>query len=188
MILLVAFGLIVVSVAIAGGRFSRLVDLRVRHSWLVLAACAIQTVLISVMPDVGPRLGNIVHLGTYAMAGAFLVANHRIPGVKLLMLGGSLNLVAIVANGGVMPASAWATRVAGTRAAVGEFANSRQVTHPKLLMFGDIMAIPERWPLSNVFSIGDVVLIAGAAVLLHVACGSRLAAPAPGARVAHTAQ
>jgi hypothetical protein len=175
MILLFAFALAVASVPLFGGRFSRMTRLQIRYSWLATAACVIQTVLISVVPGIGPRVGNVIHLATYAMAGLFLLANHRLPGVKLLTAGGGMNLVAIVANGGVMPASAWATRVAGLSTQRGEFANSKMVAQPKLLAFGDILAVPASWPLSNVFSIGDILLVVGAAVFLHVGTGSRLA-------------
>jgi hypothetical protein len=173
-ILLVAFAVVVATVPLFGGRIGRLVEIPIRHSWLVLLACAVQTVLISVVAGVGERIGNAVHLATYALAGLFMVVNHRLPGVKLLALGGASNLVAIVANGGVMPASAWATRVAGMSAVAeaGQFANSRLVEHPRLLLFGDVMAVPSSLPLSNVFSIGDVILVAGAFVLLHQASGS----------------
>ena len=39
---------------------------------------------------------------------------------------------------------------------------------------GDVMAVPSGWPLANVFSIGDVLLVVGAAVIMHVQCGSAL--------------
>ena len=39
---------------------------------------------------------------------------------------------------------------------------------------GDIFATPANWPLHNVFSIGDGILLVGVFVLVHVACGSRL--------------
>jgi hypothetical protein len=174
-ILPVAFALVVLSVPLAGGRLGRLVELRIRHSWIIITALVVQTMVITVVPGIGQDAGNVVHLATYAMSFGFLALNHRIVGMKLLAVGGGLNLVAIVANGGVMPASAWATRTAGVVADPSGFTNSRAVDEPRLLLLGDVLAIPERWPLANVFSIGDVVLVIGAAVLLHAGSGSRLA-------------
>ena len=46
--------------------------------------------------------------------------------------------------------------------------------NPKLLFLGDVFATPASLPLHNVFSIGDGILLLGVAVLVHVACGSRL--------------
>ncbi len=44
----------------------------------------------------------------------------------------------------------------------------------KLQFLGDVFATPASLPLHNVFSIGDVILLVGVFVLVHVACGSRL--------------
>jgi hypothetical protein len=60
------------------------------------------------------------------------------------------------------------------QAAKGDFANSQVLAHPKLQFLGDVFATPPSWPLHNVFSVGDVVLLIGVAVLAHVACASRL--------------
>jgi predicted MFS family arabinose efflux permease len=54
----------------------------------------------------------------------------------------------------------------------GEFANSAAVAEPKLWFLGDVFALPAGWPMANVFSIGDLLLLAGAFVLLHRQCGS----------------
>jgi Family of unknown function (DUF5317) len=161
-------------VALCGGHLGRLGHLRLRHSWLIVSALAIQTLVISVFPDIGAARGNAIHLATYAIAAVFLVTNRRLPGMSFLAFGIAANLAAILANGGVMPASAWATRVSGLTAPGDEFANSRMVEHPHLLFLGDVFAIPESWPLSNVFSIGDVVLLIGGAILVHTTCETRL--------------
>ena len=174
MILLVAFAVILASVPMCGGRLGRLGHLHLRHSWLIISAMAIQTLVISVIPGIGPGPGSAIHLATYAMAAAFLVMNRLLPGMPLLAFGSAANLAAIVANGGVMPASAWATRMSGLTSPGDEFANSRMVEHPHLLCLGDVFAIPESWPLSNVFSIGDVAIVIGGAILIHAACETRL--------------
>jgi hypothetical protein len=56
----------------------------------------------------------------------------------------------------------------------GRFANSQVLAHPKLQFLGDVFASPSSWPVHNVFSVGDIVLFIGVAVLLHVSCASRL--------------
>jgi Family of unknown function (DUF5317) len=174
MILLVAVAVTVASVPICGGRLSRLGHLELRYRWLIFSALAVQTVVISVIPNIGAGPGNAIHLASYAMAAAFLVLNRRLPGMPLLAFGSAANLAAIVANGGVMPASAWATRVSGLTTPGDDFANSKMVEHPHLLLLGDVFAIPQSWPLSNVFSIGDVALVIGGAILIHTTCETRL--------------
>ena len=174
MILLVAFAVTLASVPMCGGHLGRLGHLHLRHSWLIISAMAIQTLVISVIPGIGPGPGNAIHLATYAMAAVFLVVNRLLPGMPLLAFGSAANLAAIVANGGVMPASAWATRMSGLTSPGDEFANSRMVEHPHLLFLGDVFAIPESWPFSNVFSIGDLAIVIGGAILIHTTCETRL--------------
>jgi len=55
------------------------------------------------------------------------------------------------------------------------FANSTAVAHPHLSILGDVFAVPASWPVSNVFSVGDVILVVAALLALHCLCGSRLA-------------
>ena len=174
MILLVAFGVTLASVPLCGRHLSRLGLLELRYRWLIISALAIQTLVISVIPGIGAGPGNAIHLATYAMAAVFLVMNRRLPGMPLLAFGSAANLAAIVANGGVMPASAWATRVSGLTSPGDEFANSKMLEHPHLLFLGDVFAIPESWPFSNVFSIGDMALVIGGAILIHTTCETRL--------------
>ncbi|MDQ3593058.1 MAG: MFS transporter, partial [Actinomycetota bacterium] len=175
------FGAIaLISVPLAGGRLSLLADLRLRHSWLIAAALAAQVLIITVFPDRLGELGEPAHMGTYLLAGAFLWANRRVPGLWLIGLGGAANFAAIVANGGVMPASEDALDVAGLSPDLGdEFANSALLADPELTVLGDVFAIPAAWPLSNVFSIGDLCIGVGLLVALHIISRSRLSPPPP---------
>jgi Family of unknown function (DUF5317) len=107
----------------------------------------------------------------------FLAANWRVPGMRLVALGGALNLVAICANGGVMPASPAALAGAGLAGDEPGFQNSAAVADPRLAFLGDVFYVPASWPLSNVFSVGDVLIALGVAWALHRVSGSRLAPP-----------
>ena len=74
-----------------------------------------------------------------------------------------------------MPADPDALAAAGVHQEAGDFANSTAVAHPHLAFLGDVFAVPASWPVSNVFSVGDVVLVVAALLALHCLCGSRLA-------------
>ncbi|MDQ3538850.1 MAG: DUF5317 domain-containing protein [Actinomycetota bacterium] len=178
MIMLVGFAIAACTVPLAGGHLSRLSRLQLRAAWLVLGALALQVAIISLVPAAAPPAAMAVaHLGSYAMAVAFLILNRHVPGLVLTGVGGLLNLAAIGANDGVMPAAPDALAAAG-RAGPGHFVNSAAVPDARLAWLGDVFAIPAPLPLANVFSLGDVVLIVGAAVMLHRLCHSRLAASA----------
>lgn len=174
MLFLIVVALAVASVPLAKGRLSALADLRfVGVPWLV-GVLLVQVLILAVVPDGTPVLLGIVYGATFLAAGAFFWANRRVPGLGLLALGGALNAIAVLSNGGVMPARPGALEAAGRPVVEEEFRNSAAVSDPNLPWLGDYFAIPDGWPLSNVFSVGDVVLAIGAFVLLHVTCGSRL--------------
>ena len=106
---------------------------------------------------------------SYALAVAFLFVNRRVTGLWIVALGGGLNLAAIAANHGVMPATNAALRYAGREVVTVGFSNSNAVAHARLAFLGDVFAVPKGFPLANVFSIGDVLLVLGIGVILHVA-------------------
>lgn len=155
-------------VPLGRGRLSALVELQFRRPWLLWAALALQILLF--MPG-GPAW-PAAHLLSYALAGAFAWSNRRLPYLWLLCLGGALNLVAIAANRGTMPASPAAEAAAGLTGT--DPANSAVLAHPHLAFLGDVFAIPASWPLHNVFSVGDIVLVVAAGLLIHRVTSSRL--------------
>ena len=163
------------SVPLARGRLAALADVRFRAAWLALVAIAGQILIISLLPRGDVWLHHAVHLATYGLIAAFLWANRHIAYLWLAALGGALNLAAITANGGVMPADPEALAAAGVHQEAGDFANSTAVAHAHLSFLGDVFAVPASWPVSNVFSVGDVILVAAALLALHCLCGSRLA-------------
>src|SRR4051795_3708687 len=173
MIIGLAYLLVLASVPLARGRLTKLADLQLRRPWLVLAAIAVQILVISILPKGDHTIHTTLHIASYFLLGAFAFSNRHIAGVPIIALGGLLNFIAITANGGVMPADPDAI-ASLPRSAKGHFANSQILAHPKLQFLGDVFGTPPSWPLHNVFSIGDIVLLLGIAVLAHVACDSRL--------------
>jgi Family of unknown function (DUF5317) len=166
--------LAVISVPLAGGHLTRAADLRFKAPWAIGLALLIQIVIISLVPGGGP-LRPALHVGTYILAGVFLVLNRKIGGLWILMLGAVINAFVIGVNGGVMPANATALRTAGIHPSATEFANSAARPGAHLSFLGDVFALPAPLPLHNVFSVGDVLIVLGAGAILHIASDSRLA-------------
>jgi hypothetical protein len=177
MLLIVAVGFL--TVPLAGGRLTRLLELDFRGTWAVFASIAIQVLIVSVLPGGNRTLHVALHVASYGLAGYFVIRNRRIPGLWLIGAGGALNFLAIVANQGVMPASRAADQVAGIDPSNG-FSNSAALAHPKLLFLGDVFAVPGPWPLGNVFSVGDVVLVVGTLLLIHRTCRAAVHVSDPG--------
>ena len=162
--------LLLASVPLLGGDLRRLSRLQLRSTWLLPVALGAQVLIVNIVPD-GPLLVLVaIHLATYALAALFVWRNRHTPGLPLLSLGAALNGVTIAVNGGTLPASASALRRAGLSPAAGDFSNSGVLHHPHLALLGDIFAVPASWPLANVFSIGDVLILLGAGWTLHRTC------------------
>lgn len=178
--MLAVFALVVASVPVAGGRLAKLVGARVRWPGLVAVAVALQVFAVE-----GPagRAAAGLHVLSYLVGAGYLVVNLHLPGLWLIAVGGAMNLAAIAANGGVMPASAAALSAAGITEPSGGFANSAVVDRPNLAFLGDVFAFPGVGILRNVFSLGDVVIGIGAFVAVHRLSGSRLIARAATDRV-----
>jgi hypothetical protein len=173
MFLVVVVLLSALAVPVLGGHLSRLADVSVRLAWTLPLALALQVVAINA-PGVPQAIRPWIQLGSYPAAGVFVVANRHLPGMALIGLGLLLNVVAIGANGGVMPASASALDRAGLPRRPTAYANSAVVEHPRIAFLGDVFAVPKPLPLHNVFSVGDVAIALGAAIAIHGISGSRL--------------
>lgn len=159
--------LILASVPLCRGRLSLLSAVRIRHTWLILLALAVQILITVVIPGAAHAGLVAAHLATYVVAGFVVWANRRLPGLVILGFGALLNAVTIALNDGTLPASPSALAAAGLHPDPTEFANSGTVHHPVLAFLGDTMATPSWLPFPNVISIGDVIILVGATVLLH---------------------
>ena len=104
MFLVLAVVLALVTVPFAGGRIGRLAEVRLGWAPLLFAALTLQMVIVVAVPSWNDALLRAVHLGTYGMLFTFLWVNRRISGIWIVAVGGALNLIAIAANAGVMPA------------------------------------------------------------------------------------
>jgi hypothetical protein len=169
LVLIVLIGALLVP--LLGGRLARLEHARVRLAWVLPAALALQVLAVNV-PGVPDRLRPAALLASYPVAGAFVAANWRLAGIPVAGLGALCNLVAILANHGTMPAAPAALASAGLAAHPRRYANSAAVAHPRLAFLGDIFAVPRRFPLHNVFSVGDLLLALGIVIAIHALCGS----------------
>ena len=174
--MLVVIGLCLLSVRLTGGRLSRLAELELRKPGLAVGGIAVQVLIISVAPTGLAGLHELLHVASYALLGAFGWVNRRVTGMPVVLAGGALNALVIVANGGVMPADPDVAAAAANHAAPGEFINSAGDGASRLGFLGDVLATPDGLPLQNVYSPGDLVLIAGLLIVVHAACHVQKAA------------
>jgi hypothetical protein len=178
-ILIVALAGGLLAGTLLGGSLANLGRLSLRLPWLVPIALSLQIVAFS---PVGHRLPSVavvtMHVASYGLLLACVAANLRRPPVMCFGVGVFCNAITIVVNGGYMPASRAALRLAGLPVAAQPHNNSELAGSDAHLAFlGDVFAVPHAVPLANIFSLGDILVAIGLAWL--VAAGMRRsAAPA----------
>lgn len=142
-----------------------------RFRWLPILILAVFVQVLIFTPLLGETTfandyGHIIYMGTILMTLAVFSRNLHIPGLVVILIGALLNALVIFANGGFMPTSAELLDEAGRLEHVEErptHTNSVIADDDTLLAFlGDIFALPESMPLSNVYSIGDIFIAVGA--------------------------
>jgi hypothetical protein len=160
---------------VLGGSLRRLGQLRVRALWLAYLAVALQVAAFpsGVLPWSTPGgVASALWLVSYGALGGFIVANHRVAGLAVVGVGQACNVVAIVANDGLMPATRGALRDAGLDYHLRN--NSISAVHPHLSWLVDRWAVPTWLPLGNVYSVGDVIIGLGVLLAIVIAMRPRL--------------
>lgn len=176
MFILYAIPIGIVAGYLLGGRLERLGDIRFAWGWLAIGGLLAQVILFSgPVSDTVGELGPALYVASTAAVLVAVLRNWRIPGLALVALGAASNLAAIVANGGVMPASPEAAAALEAQAGPG-FSNSVVMADPALRPLTDIFVLPGWVPFANVFSVGDVLIGVGVAVV--IALGMRRGRPA----------
>ena len=196
MLLLYAVILGLIAGLLTGGKLTALGLAHIRLWPVALIGLLAQLLLFSspLAVVVGPWGPSLYVLSTVAVLMA-LVVNLRQPGFWLIIIGALANFAVIVLNGGQMPAApdAWAALTGVAAVPTTDFSNSALAGPDTPLAFlGDNFVLPPPIPLANVFSIGDVLIGAGAALFvfqqMHGRVLPRLLRPetrvAPKARVA----
>jgi hypothetical protein len=155
------------------GSLARLGELRLRWAPLIVLGMAVQLALFS--SPIGNTLGDTAPL-VYVLSNVTVLvavaANLAIPGLLVVLLGGASNLLAIAANGGYMPVSAEALAAMGRTTKV-DYSNSALREDVVLGPLTDIFTMPVWVPMSNVFSIGDVLIGIGIAIAVVAAMHGR---------------
>ncbi|MFQ5921836.1 MAG: DUF5317 domain-containing protein [Anaerolineales bacterium] len=162
-----------------GGRIQSLARFRLRHAWIPVGLFVLQKVIVE-LPIVNATTASLLApallAASYGALVLFLLVNLSVPGIKLILIGSVLNLTVMLANGGYMPVTreglertGHADRIVvrdeqalvkGSKSIVLEPEGTR------LHMLSDIFRVPEPYPFATNFSLGDVVISAGVAMMV----------------------
>lgn len=149
-----------------GGRLARLEQVNLRAVPLLGLAAAAQVLVFLGAADAALSARRGLLGAAHAGALGFLWANRRLPGAALIAVGTAANALVTVANG-AMPVSARALRTMDAeihRLPAGRHVLADSVGGgARLPWLADMIPLPV---LETVVSVGDVLLAAGAGVLL----------------------
>src|SRR5688500_1778108 len=135
---------------LAGGRIEGLSRLRFRWGWLALAGLMVQVVLFTPSGDqLTGSAGPAIYVGSTLAVFLAVLRNIRLTGMPLVALGAISNLVAIISNGGAMPADPAALATAGL-VGPGTHTNRVVLTNPALQPVTAIFANPAVLPFAEV--------------------------------------
>ena len=168
---------------ISGGRVRNLEHVQIVWWRVALAGLVVQIILFAgpIAERVGPE-GPAIYVASTLVVMVALLRNLSLPGLAVIAVGGTLNLIPIIANGGAMPSApeAWLALTGSAGLPVSHFSNSVLIGPDTLFPFlGDVFVWPRPLPLANVFSIGDAVIAVGAVVFLVAAMRQPERAQAP---------
>ena len=152
---------------VSGALLGILIGVSIRRTWLPLSTMSVRLlpllfiaiglrVLASAWPSIGLAMYELAMAGTVTVA----VANWRLPGAVLILVGGVLNLIVVFANGG-MPVDMAALAAAGAGA-------PDDLLH---LVSGDstlVRPLADVIPIAlfrSVYSVGDVGIAVGGFVI-----------------------
>ncbi|HEX2281245.1 MAG TPA: DUF5317 domain-containing protein [Thermomicrobiales bacterium] len=177
MVLLPAVGIGLLIGFLTGGSLAGFSLARFRLLPLLVLAVVIQVLIFTPImgqTDFVLEYGHIIYMATILMTVAVFATNLHIPGLVVILIGAVLNGIAIFANGGYMPTDADLLTEAGRLEYVQQSeesaATGEKLTHTnsviadddtRFAILGDIFALPEGVPLSNVYSIGDIFVAVG---------------------------
>lgn len=185
LLLFLAAGLVVGWVR--GGRLHNLGQLPLRHGWLALLALVGEVAAFSPLVELVPSLTAPLYLASNLVLFLAVAFNLSLAGIRLLGLGLLCNALVIGLNGGYMPVSPAAQRLAGLeeRAKLleeqGHYMNTVVMTEDtRLPLLGDIIPWPLPLPFRNVYSLGDFLIGLGGFWLVMGGMRAKARGPAPG--------
>jgi hypothetical protein len=157
------------------GNLSRLGEVKFWSWWVVPAIAVVQSLTIRFL-DSPSRLKlwhprPLIMIASYVVLWIVVWKNRRLPGMWVVLVGVTFNLIAVAANGGYMPIPPGALARIGAGEAAYQMPAGSIVPGSKdvllspqqarFWMLGDIWVIPEPFPRPTATSIGDWLLVIG---------------------------
>jgi hypothetical protein len=172
-----------------GGRLRHVEELRLRWWWLAPIGLLMQLVPLPLHGHLDQQVSVGLLIASYPVLLAFAARNIRLPGMPLIFVGLTLNLLVIAVNDG-MPVSRHALVASGQGHLLQDLIQNGGAKH-HLAGSGDVLlqladVIPIGKPIRQVVSAGDLVTYAGMVWLIAGVMRGRARATAPAPRPARS--
>lgn len=178
MLLAIPVVLAFVLALVRGGSLLNIATVPMRGAVLIFSGLALQVVVYLPGLRTAPlvvRWGASLYEVALALLLLAALLNWRLGvGLRLATVGLALNILVVVVNGGSMPTNLQAQQQVAGRARAAEiqntahYANARAATPQSALVeLSDIIPIPLPGGHGNVYSLGDVLLALGGALVIY---------------------
>lgn len=168
------------------GKLTRLVDVKIKYAWLVFVPLGLHILVMIANSAHAVPEHSILYSSTHVIGFLALLvlalANSRLPGVKVMIAGIAANLVALVANGGMMPASKEVIIAVMGKHELDSIMKPGLLRHAfidgttKFRLLCDVIGLRRPYILMpGVYSIGDILTTLGFAIaLIAIMCKYRM--------------
>lgn len=153
---------------ILGGRIKNLENIKLRAIYLIFISFGLELLIVMCIRKGLLRIGTTTYfldVIMYSLLLIFVVLNRRDLCILIMGMGFLLNAIPIFLNGGVMPVSQEAIKIAGLNTNIGSEGLYTIIDSNTILWFlGD--TIPIRFISSFIISIGDIFTAIGLVLLI----------------------
>jgi hypothetical protein len=159
---------------IRGGSLRSFADIRLKYGWVFPLLLAFQFIMFSFQNSIAwvGNWSNYFIIIVYLIGLGFVWMNRHQQGFLLIFIGVLLNFIVIVVNGGRMPVSLDAAVLIDPAfkeiLQTGLYAKHQVLMDGTIFGFlGDIIPLPDPYPLKKVISLGDVVMNVGIFIFIQ---------------------
>lgn len=175
MLVLAILSLALVASLLTGGRLRYIENFHLKALPLGVGAFVVQLLIFTSRGEslLGALLPGVYVLSLFMLL-AFLLVNHKVFGVPILLAGLMLNVLVISVNYGRMPADPQALVATGQGSHAEELRRNGTAANVVLMsdqthlnFLGDYIVLPFLGDVGSAYSVGDLVALVGEAVLVY---------------------
>lgn len=151
------------------GRISGIADIEIRKPVFFILGFGLEFGMLNlaVKYPILMEYRSYIHFLDYLLLFIGLWYNRNNKYMMIIGFGILLNFIVIFANGGRMPVSLNALKIAGLNNLIPELQANKVATHQaltdstRLKFLADVLVLPKPYPLPKAFSIGDFIMAVG---------------------------